>query len=70
MFAELGAKAAPPVLGGREDCAWAAAGSTAASDNVRARARKQFKTRFLFRRPAGLADGLALKEPAPHALMA
>ena len=25
---------------------------------------------FLFRRPAGLADGLALKEPAPHAITA
>src|SRR3712207_1402711 len=56
-----GTYAVPPV-----DCAWAAAGTTRNAKIVRANARSEDKLNYLFRRPAGLADGLALKEPAPH----
>src|SRR5687768_14100990 len=49
-----------------DDCAWAAAGRTRNAKIVRANARSEDKLNYLFRRPAGLADGLALKEPAPH----
>src|SRR3954447_16052030 len=59
--------AAPPV-GAEGDSARAAAGSTAIHTSIRANARSDFKIKtLLFRRPTGLADGLALKEPAPHA---
>src|SRR4051794_41120044 len=58
--------AAPPVCADG-DSARATAGSTALHTSIRANARSDFKTYDLFRRPTGLADGLALKEPAPHA---
>src|SRR4051794_5852554 len=54
---------APPVDG---DCARATPGRTRNAKIVRANARSEDKLNNLFRRPAGLADGLARKEPAPH----
>src|SRR5262245_9161219 len=49
-------------------CSAAVAGSTNTTDVVIARARARRETKiFLFRRPAGLADGLTLKEPASRA---
>src|SRR5919198_3306286 len=54
----------PPVDG--SESASAVPGRIKNAKNVRANARSDDKSNNLFRRPAGLADGLALKEPAPH----
>src|SRR5215217_6977289 len=64
-WAGAGTYAAPPVLA-VGDSALATLGSTASTTTTRANARSDFKFKTLFRRPTGLADGLALKEPAPH----
>src|SRR3954454_21138812 len=62
-----GAAAAVTAGGGAGVCAAAGAAAAAetASSSTTLIHRDFPRTRDLFRRPAGLADGLALKEPAP-----
>src|ERR671914_1858716 len=59
-----GGNVTPPV-----DCAEATLGTARNASRKRANARSENKLTNLFRLPAGLADGLALKEPAPHATL-
>src|SRR3954454_18634233 len=65
MFSGGGGEYWAPPLDGPESAS-AAPGRIRKAENVRANARSDDKSNNLFRRPAGLADGLARKEPAPH----
>src|SRR3954471_3907489 len=66
LAAAVGSEYAAPPVGAGVVSAAAVPGSTAPNISMRANARSDFKAKTLFRRPTGLADGLALKEPAPH----